>query len=141
MGVSEAGSSKKEHKLEHIWQIKANNSKSVLREEAQGMKFGAKPVLNLYMGDTATVHWMDQEMGIFSVMVIPKESVRKSVTEKSTFNTVKALEKLQATEKTCKRSKSKAGTSTSGTRYAVFGNKVHRGQPDISRLLVYSMVA
>jgi len=120
-------SSKKDHKLGRIRQIKANDGKSVPRDEAQGMRFGANPDLDRYTSDTATVHWMDQEAGVFSVMVIPKESTRKSVTEKSTYNTVRALERLQATEKTCRRSKSKSGTSTSGARYAIFGNKVHRG--------------
>jgi len=84
-------SSKKEHKLGRIHQIKANDGKSVSREQAQGMTFGPSPDLDLYMSDTAKVHWMDQEEGVFSVMVIPKEKTGKYVTVNNTFNTVKAL--------------------------------------------------
>ena len=47
--------------------------------------------------------------------------------DKVTKNTVAALKKLQATEKTCKRSKSKTGISTTKARYAIFGSKILRG--------------
>ena len=74
-------------------EIKANDSKSVPPQLANGMTFGPNPDLDSYTSDTAWVHWMDQEEGIFSAMVIPRESTRKVVTPKNTTaTTVKALE-------------------------------------------------
>ena len=118
---------KKEHKLEGVFEIKANQSKSLSPEEAHGMTFGPNPDLDVYTSETAKVHWIDRENGVFSVMVIPRETILKRVNEKNTAATVKALEMLQKTEKSCKRSATKAGKSTSNARYLIFGNKSNRG--------------
>ena len=58
-------------------------------------------------------HWADQDEGVFSAFVIPRDKMLQSVNLNNTSNVVRALERLQATEKSCNRSSNKKGTSTS----------------------------
>ena len=119
---------KKDHKLFHDVQIiKSNKVKSVMVNPVDCMQFGPTLDLDVYKSNKASVHWVNKEDGVFSVFVIPRERTLQSVTPKNTMNVIKALERLQKIEKNCNRSKNKKGKSTSSAKYAIFGNKIHRG--------------
>jgi hypothetical protein len=119
---------KKDHKLFHdVRIIKSNKVKSVMVNSVDCMQFGPTPDLDIYKSNKASVHWVNKEDGVFSVFVIPRERTLQSVTPKNTMNVIKALERLQKTEKNCNRSNLKTGQSTSSAKYAIFGNKINRG--------------
>jgi hypothetical protein len=119
---------KKQHNLLHVAKnIISNSEKCVPFHLADGMNFSSNPNLDVYTTEHAAVHWVDREVGVFSVFVIPRDKMLESVNSKNTSNVVRALERLQATEKSCNRSSSKKGRSTSRSKYTIFGNKIHRG--------------
>jgi hypothetical protein len=91
------------------------------------MIFPSNPNLDIYTTEHTAVHWVDRDEGVFSAFVIPRDKVLQSVNSKNTFNKVRSLERLQATETTCNISTNKNGKSTSRLKYTNFGHKVHRG--------------
>jgi hypothetical protein len=107
--------------------IVSNPEKCVPFHLADGMNFSSDPNLDVYTTENAAVHWVDREEGIFSAFVIPRDKTLQSVNSNNTSNVVRALERLQSTEKSCNRSTNKTGTSTSQSKYTIFGHKIHRG--------------
>eukprot|EP00978_Attheya_sp_CCMP212_P005419 scaffold12155_cov50-Attheya_sp.AAC.5 len=120
---------KKQHStLNAVHTIMSNPEKCVSFHLADGMIFSSNPNLDVYITEHATVHWVDREdEGVFSAFVIPWDKMLQSVNSNNTSNVVRALERLQSTEKSCNRSTNKTGTSTSRSKYTIFGHKIHRG--------------
>jgi hypothetical protein len=121
---------KKHDKIAGLLEISANAPKSVRPSDAKGMVFGASPAnmgLDVYTSDNGLVHWKDPHTCTFSVIVIPRHKTMQRVSLEKTKQVVNALNKLQKTETSCKRSGKKTGISTSNASYAIVGSKVHRG--------------
>jgi hypothetical protein len=121
---------KKHAKIAGLPEIRTNTEKSIQPSVAKGMMFGSSPAdmgLDVYTSDGGLVHWADPLGCVFSVIVIPRSKTMERVNAKNTALVVKALNKLQTTETSCKRSGSKTGTSTSDATYAIAGSKVRRG--------------
>jgi hypothetical protein len=121
---------KKHDKIAGLPRIKTNVQKSIDPSVAKGITFGSSPAdlgLDVYTSDEGLVHWAEPLGCIFSVVVIPRHKTMETVNSKNTALVVQALNKLQVTERSCKRSGAKTGISTSKASYAIVGNKVHRG--------------
>eukprot|EP00978_Attheya_sp_CCMP212_P026235 scaffold85866_cov55-Attheya_sp.AAC.5 len=119
---------KKQHStLNAAHNIMSNPEKCVPFHLADGTNFPSNPNLDLYTTEHTAVHWVDREEGVFSTFVIPRDKMLQSVNSKNTSNVVRALERLQSTEKSCNRSTNKTGTSTSWSKYTSFGHRIHRG--------------
>eukprot|EP00978_Attheya_sp_CCMP212_P019864 scaffold56308_cov53-Attheya_sp.AAC.4 len=118
---------KQRNLLEGAHNIISRTEKYVPFHLADGMHFPSNPNLDIYTTEHAAVHWVDRDEGVFSAFVIPRDKVLQTVNSKNTFNVVRALERLQATETTCNRSTTKKGISASRSKYTIFGHKVHRG--------------
>jgi mitochondrial fission protein ELM1 len=121
---------KKHDKIAGLLQISTNVHKSVDPSVAKGMAYGSSPAgmgLDVYTSDKGLVHWAEPLGCIFSLVVIPRHKTMERVNSKNTALLVNALNKLQKTERSCKRSAAKTGISTSKAFYAIVGSKVHRG--------------
>jgi hypothetical protein len=121
---------KKHDKIAGLPQISTNVHKSMDASVAKGMAFGSSPAnmgLDVYTSDKGPVHWAEPLGCIFSVVVIPRHKTMERVNSNNTALVVNAFNKLQTTERSCKRSGTKTGISTSKASYAIVGNKVHRG--------------
>jgi hypothetical protein len=121
---------KKHNKIAGLPEISTNAHKSIHPSVAKGMTFGSSPSdmgLDVYTSEHGLVHWAEPLGCIFSVVVIPRHKTLERVNSKNTALVVNALNKLQKTERSCKRSGTKTGISTSKACYAIVGNKVHRG--------------
>jgi hypothetical protein len=120
----------KHQKIAGLPEISTNVQKSIQPSVAKGMVFGSVPAnmgLDVYTSDNGLVHWADPLGCIFTVVVIPRHKTMEKVNSKNMSLVVKALNKLQKAEMSCKRSGGKTGISTSKANYAIFGSKVHRG--------------
>jgi len=121
---------KKRDKIAGLPEISTNVDKSTDPSIAKGMTFGSSPAdmgLDVYTSDKGLVHWTEPLRCIFSVVVIPRHNTMETVNSKNTALVINALNKLQKTERSCKRSTTKTGVSTSKASYAIVGSKVHRG--------------
>jgi hypothetical protein len=130
-GRKAARVSRKGIKINNLPEIKTNVMKSVLPSVAKGTVFGGSPAhmgLDVYTSDNGLIHWKEPLASIFSVVVIPRGKTLQRVTCKNTALVVQALDQLQKTEPTCRRSGGKTGTSTSDATYAIMGSKVNRGR-------------
>ncbi len=121
-------SKKEKGKLNQLVEIKPSLSNSVPLEDCSGLTFGPDPTLekrdDLLSGG---VLWANKEEQIFAALLIKREFTLGNLSPASTNNTVEKLMQLQVTEKTCNRASKNTGSSSTGARYAIHGNKINRG--------------
>jgi hypothetical protein len=89
-------------------------------------------MLSLFEGTQGGVHWIDREKGVFSALLIPRERTL-FIFGNTHLQSIKALDLLQQTEKTCQRSKLKTGRTTGKSKYVIYGSKVKRGGTGFSK--------
>ena len=126
---------KKERKISKLPEIPTSLKCAMPRETLTRIPnfFSFKGMnLSKFEGTQGGVHWIDKEKGVFSALLVPRERTLRIVGN-THLKSIKALDCLQRTEKTCKRSKLKIGITTDASKYAIFGSKVKRGGTGFSK--------
>ena len=88
--------------------------------------------LKIFDSVDSGVHWINKDEGVFSFILIPRMMAINKGKMKKQYNVIKVFNKLQKVLKSCKRSPSKPGYSTSGGDMKIFGLKSMQGNIGIS---------